>query len=261
MSPRPAVLILLLAACACQAPEEGHMKAIIGAVLIDGLGGPPLTNSVVVISGNRIAAAGRASAVPIPAEAGKLDGSGRYLAPALVAISANIPDNDEAALTKAREAKQAAIVQASKLADTVWAVDRGATGILGIPRDTDALDAELVAKLRDLRITFAPALAGNGPNPEIAKRNTLRLFQAGVPIALASGVDALREMELLVEAGIPPLDAIVAGTRNGAAALHDDTRGTIEPGKRANLLLLAAHPGEDIRNLRKVALRINEGAW
>src|SRR5947209_20378798 len=57
MKRRAVLPILVLAMCSCQAPEEGHMKVIIGAVLIDGLGGPPLTNSVVVISGNRIAAA------------------------------------------------------------------------------------------------------------------------------------------------------------------------------------------------------------
>ncbi len=66
------------------------MKVIIGAVLMDGLGGPPLSGSVVVISGNRIRAAGAASAIPIPAEADKVDGSGRYLIPALVAVAPNI---------------------------------------------------------------------------------------------------------------------------------------------------------------------------
>ena len=122
-------------------------------------------------------------------------------------------------------------------------------------------DPDFVAKLRDLRITFAPALAGGGANPEIAKHNTRRLFQAGVPIALATGVDPLREMELLVDAGIPPLDAIVAGTRNGAAALQDTTRGTVQADRLANLILLSAHPGEDIRNLHRVALRIADGAF
>jgi imidazolonepropionase-like amidohydrolase len=37
--------------------------------------------------------------------------------------------------------------------------------------------------------------------------------------------------------------------------------GTVQAGKRADLLLLSANPGEDIRNLRKVALRMSAGAW
>ena len=80
-------------------------------------------------------------------------------------------------------------------------------------------------------------------------------------MALAAGVDPQREMELLVDAGIPPLDAIVAGTRNGAAALQDTQRGTVQADKVANLLLLAAHPGEDIRALRRVALKIVDGVF
>lgn len=251
-----ALLAAVLTAPACKAPEEGHMKVIIGAVLMDGLGGPPLTNSVVVISGDRIRAAGPASAIPIPAEADKINGAGRFLMPALVQVKPNIQGKDEAALTKAREAHQPAIASISTLAEAAWMVDHGASALVGMIRDTHTLDPDFVAKLRDLRITVAPALAAGGANPETAKLNTLRLFQAGVPIALAAGVDPLREMELLVDAGIPPLDAIVAGTRNGAAALQDAHRGTVQAGKLSNLLLLSAHPGEDIRNLRRVAMRI-----
>ena len=54
MRPRAALLLLSLSLCACAPTEESHMKAIIGAVLIDGLGGPPLSDSVVVVAGDRI---------------------------------------------------------------------------------------------------------------------------------------------------------------------------------------------------------------
>jgi imidazolonepropionase-like amidohydrolase len=54
----------------------------------------------------------------------------------------------------------------------------------------------------------------------------------------------------------------VAATRNGAAALHEvDEAGTIEPGKRADLLLLSANPAEDIRNLRKIVRTMRDGQW
>ena len=88
-------------------------------------------------------------------------------------------------------------------------------------------------------------------------------FRAGVPIVLASeGGDLQSELELLVDAGVPPLDAIVDGTRNAALAIgHADRAGAIEPGKVANLLLVSANPGEDIRNLRQVALRMVDGEW
>jgi imidazolonepropionase-like amidohydrolase len=103
-------------------------------------------------------------------------------------------------------------------------------------------------------------LTAAGAQLDVARRNTLRLFQAGVPIALAGeGAGPVREAELLAESGIPPLDVIVAATRNSAVALHDNDAGAIQPGKRANLLLLSANPGEDIRNLSRVELRIVNG--
>ena len=82
-------------------------------------------------------------------------------------------------------------------------------------------------------------------------------------MALASdGGDVARAAERLAEAGMPPFDVIVAATRNGAVALHqDEQRGAIQAGKRADLLLLSANPGEDIRNLRKVVLKMTGGEW
>src|SRR5579863_8080928 len=78
--------LLTVCLCACKAPEESHMKVVIGAVMMDGLGGPPLSNSVVVVSGSRIRDVGSSSNVPIPAEADKIDGAGRFLVPAIVDV-------------------------------------------------------------------------------------------------------------------------------------------------------------------------------
>jgi imidazolonepropionase-like amidohydrolase len=232
MLTRAILAFMLLPLCACKPTEESHMKAIIGAVLIDGEGGPPVSNSVVVVARDRIRAAGASSTVPIPAEADKIDGSGRFLVPALVEVSSGVP--------------------ISSLAEVESHVKSGATAFIGMIRDTENLDPEFLATLRNLRVVFAPALAAAGDRLEVAKRNTRRLFQAGVLIALApDGRDAQREIELLQDAGLPPLDAIVAATRNG----------TIQPGKAANLLLLSANPGEDVRNLRKVALKMVNGEW
>ena len=74
----PALLIVL---CACAPTPESHSKAFLGAVLIDGAGGPPLSNSIVVTAADRIRAAGPRSAIPIPAEADKIDGSGKCIVP------------------------------------------------------------------------------------------------------------------------------------------------------------------------------------
>src|SRR5258705_9311292 len=80
------LLAVCLLACltGCKLNEETKVKAIIGAVLIDGNGGPPITDSVVVISGSRIRSAGLRANVPIPAEADKINGSGKFLVPGLI---------------------------------------------------------------------------------------------------------------------------------------------------------------------------------
>ena len=74
------------------------------------------------------------------------------------------------------------------------------------------------------------------------------------------GIGTIMAIEGLVELGMTPSQAIVAATKNGATAsrrLADF--GTIEPGKIADLVLLAADPLADIKNIRKVEMVIKDG--
>jgi imidazolonepropionase-like amidohydrolase len=270
------ILVLFALLCsACKPTDDSHMKAIIGAVLIDGLGGPPVSDSIVVVATDHIREAGAHSNVLIPGEADKIDGSGKYLVPVPIDVypsadaaaqksrALHVSKVDRPAMEAAREAGQQIVGHASTQADVRGLVEGGASGFVGMITDTENLDPALVSRLRNLRVFFAPALVSQGANLEIAERNTKRLFSAGVPIALASnGGDVNRELELLADAGIPPLDVIVAATSNSAAALGElNVVGTVQQGRRADLLLLSANPGEDIRNLRKVALRMAAGNW
>lgn len=67
---------------AVQAQTRGPL-VIQGATLIDGNGGAPLANAVVVVQGNRIVAVGRAGQVQIPAGAQVIDAAGKYVLPGL----------------------------------------------------------------------------------------------------------------------------------------------------------------------------------
>jgi imidazolonepropionase-like amidohydrolase len=426
---------LLIVLAGCKANEESKVKAIIGAVLIDGNGGPPITDSVVVVSGSRIRSAGSRANVPIPAEADKINGSGKFLTPGLIdahvhlgtrggpgfqasdytreRIEKNLnaylyfgvttvrsmgtdrdagfavrkaerdgtlltarlftagrgftapgghpsqevgdivrqtddPENArrqvaelaaqqvdcikmwvddhhgkqpkikpaviDAILEEARKYNIPVTAHIATLADTEFLVNSGAAGFLHMVRDTEDIDQAFLAKLRALKLPFAPTLvrqelgwlyaqhperlddpdvartiepdiveavkkATRGKQPDTiardeyarAMRNTRRMAVAGVPIGVGSdggsaidfpGLMTHRELELLVEAGLSPVDVITAATRNGALALRKlDDLGTIEAGKRADLLLLSANPLEDVRNFRKIDQLMFDGEW
>ncbi|HEY1342355.1 MAG TPA: hypothetical protein VGF59_32835 [Bryobacteraceae bacterium] len=260
-----ALSLLLLCACTPHEGGGGHTQAIVGAVLWDGAGGPPLSDSVVIVADGRIRAAGAHGSIAIPADADKIDGSGKYMVPEPIDVwsRAAPPAVTETQLESARESHTAAIAAATTPAETEALVNRGATAFVGMFRGGQEVDPELLGRMRNLKIVFAPALASAGADLEIDKRNTARMFRAGIPIAAASrGGDLYREADLLSEAGIPAGDVIVCLTQNGALALHElEQRGTIQAGKRADLLLLSANPGEDTRNLRRVAGRMRAGDW
>lgn len=89
-----------------------------------------------------------------------------------------------------------------------------------------------------------------------------KLHESGVNMAagtdvgmpwITPGVSFHRELELLVEAGIPTMDVISIATRNGARGLRSADRfGTITRGLSADLVLLRDDPIADIRNTRSI---------
>jgi imidazolonepropionase-like amidohydrolase len=78
------LLFCLLLIFACAPPDAGRYQAIIGALLIDGTGAPPVPISVVVTDGARIRAVGDQMHTRIPAGSQKIRGEGKCLLPALV---------------------------------------------------------------------------------------------------------------------------------------------------------------------------------
>jgi len=97
---------------------------------------------------------------------------------------------------------------------------------------------------------------------EQGTRNLKLLADGGVMIAMGtdSGTDEGRwqgyfeqvEMEMMVKAGLTPMQAIVAATGNAATVSRLDHLGTLTVGKAADLLVLDANPLQDIRNLRQI---------
>jgi len=74
------------------------------------------------------------------------------------------------------------------------------------------------------------------------------------------GYSNQRQLELLVEAGFTPLEAITIGTLNGAQYLgRDKTIGSIAGGKQADLVVVNGNPAADIADVRKVEIVFRRG--
>jgi imidazolonepropionase-like amidohydrolase len=130
----------------------------------------------------------------------------------------------------------------------------------GLRKEYRGLNAEQLAA----KSTFT-----NRVDFEGAESNVPRLRDAG--ILFAAGTDAIypgdfqgeglhRELELLVEAGLSPLQAITSATKNAAAIVHaSEEWGTLERGKLANLIIVDGKPDRRIGDTRRIAVVMKEG--
>jgi imidazolonepropionase-like amidohydrolase len=108
-----------------------------------------------------------------------------------------------------------------------------------------------------------PKAAEIGPLMKITFR---KAYRAGVKIAFGtdSGVsphgENAHEFELMVEGGMPPLEAILTATRNAAELLKiSDRLGTLEAGKLADVIAVEGDPLADITAMRRVVFVMKEG--
>jgi imidazolonepropionase-like amidohydrolase len=103
----------------------------------------------------------------------------------------------------------------------------------------------------------------------IANPNLMKLIANGIPIA--TGTDAgnlltlhgpaiYAEMDAMQSAGMTPMQVIVASTATASRAMGmDKVTGTIEKGKDADLVIVAADPTKDVANFRKVRYVVRAG--
>ena len=104
---------------------------------------------------------------------------------------------------------------------------------------------------------------------EISMANLGRALQAGVRIAMGSdagnagmlhGATVLRELQLMNEAGMTPMQVLVAATRNGAEVIgREEELGTLEAGKLADIIVVNGDPLQDLSALGNVELVVKNG--
>jgi len=86
--------------------------------------------------------------------------------------------------------------------------------------------------------------------------------EAGVKMAMGTDVagSPAREIQLMAEGGLGPMEAIVAATKNGAELIDMENQiGTIEAGKLADLIVVGGNPLENLLDLAKVELVFKGG--
>jgi imidazolonepropionase-like amidohydrolase len=99
--------------------------------------------------------------------------------------------------------------------------------------------------------------------------NLRKVWDAGIPVVMGTdagnigtlhGPSVFREMQLMTEAGLTPLQVLRSATVNGAKAMRmDHDAGTLAPGKLADLVILDADPLADVQNLSRIHRVIKDG--
>ncbi|MDW3647262.1 MAG: amidohydrolase family protein [Bacteroidia bacterium] len=175
----------------------------------------------------------------------------------------------EAALKKADERNIWASVLTGNNEELKTAVNAGAKLIEG--GSLAKLDTSLVQLLKAQEVSYLPMLSSLEEEEKLLNQqieNVKRLYEAGVSIGLATdnkayqsfGKSIQREMELLVEAGIPASEVIKAASLGAAIAIKvDDRLGSIEEGKLADILISSGKAWEDISQIKKLQYVIQEG--
>ncbi len=139
-----------------------------------------------------------------------------------------------------------------------WVDEPYLSGLLG-----DTVAPEVAVRIRNSFFgRDAAEVARRQAGYAILQRSLTKLAAAGAQIILGpdTGLEDIifgyaeqKELGLMVEAGMTPAQAIVAATSRAAQFVDLPDRGTLSPGKRADLLVLDANPLDDIRNTRRIA--------
>jgi hypothetical protein len=137
-----------------------------------------------------------------------------------------------------------------------------------LSRIRDDAREELTALAADISVNPVEAYTEFG---EWARFLTGRMHQRGVPIGAGTdtpiflsipGYSLHEELEQLVASGLSPLEALRAATVRPAEffGIENDI-GTVDPGKRADFVLLDADPLADIRNTRRIHGVVSKGRF
>jgi len=145
----------------------------------------------------------------------------------------------------------------------------GAAGAVMSPRVLNVMNPD--ARVRYL--TARSRIPADSPTPALVRKSMEfeRAFVAAGGLLMAgldptgnggivAGFGDLREVELLVEAGFTPVEAIKIASSNGARFLGEDARiGSIAVGKQADLMIVKGNPAANISEIERVEIVFKDG--
>ncbi|KAK1750240.1 putative Xaa-Pro dipeptide hydrolase [Echria macrotheca] len=180
----------------------------------------------------------------------------------------------DAIVQEAHRAEMPVAAHTGETRAAIMASKAGVTTVEHALEDTDEKEETFFETLKENGTIWVPTITAIEVEAddvwlEDVKQRVKRGFNAGVKIAAGGdtgvfdhGLNA-REMELLVEAGIPLEEVLIAGTLRGWEACGGDRSGYrfgwFEKGNRADIIALDADPRKDTKALRKVSFVMKDG--
>lgn len=237
--PRDGPLAFALAALALVGCGGGG-QALVGVTVIDGLGNPPVADQVVVIRDGRIAEITAAALWQAPPGVQEIKLPGRFVMPGLIDLHAHAalptPAGDDAL-----DRDAARKVLATLLGFGITTARHPATPAADALREVVA-----AGDVPGPRIVIAEAATHDPPWPVACP------WSAGDQVD--AGVSLHEELLMLRDAGMAPLEVLEIATMGGARGLGLDLEiGSVEVGKVADLIVLAADPTKYLRNTRAIS--------
>ena len=263
---------------ACAPPElAGSLRSVPGLTDIRSAGTPAVApgsmHSRIPVTGQRGLIAGPDQAARFVAD--RIAEGSDYIK---IIVGNPGPSHDQATLdaltAAARERSKLTVAHASSY-EAVEMAQRARVNVLThVPLDKALDETAAAAAVADGRILI-PTLAmmegvvaqsaPPGADYAAARQSVTVMYRAGVPIlagtdanavgvpaAISHGASLHHELELLVDAGLSPLDALRAATSRPAHYFGLADRGVIEPGRRADLVLIDGNPLRDITATRSI---------
>jgi imidazolonepropionase-like amidohydrolase len=212
------LLALVAALAMAGGAARAEPRALVGGTLLDGAGGPPLANSVILIDGERISAVGQVGTLAVPAGAEVISTEGMTVLPGLIDLQVRLAELghgdrarwEEIYVPLAERVVMPAAAQALLAAGVTTARD------VGSPLEAAVSVRERIKAQRIVGPTLVvsgPSLEHDPPAAERARRWAIagaadahqkaeRLVHAGVDFLLVAGVSELSDAELAAIAAV-----------------------------------------------------------